>query len=188
MACLNWKIGDGCMYEPWQRSYRASAGALPVSRDTAPRRLSVRALPSKPPGVGFSFSEYLACPPSTPLLAWSNSSESTSFPLPPLASYERPQVPSSRIHSMAVLGPSSDISVMQHTHDTADYVPRPTVSSFTVLPSIHFRTIPRPLQVPLSLIPPERVQISPIAGGDLDMTLCVLFRFPGFYRVAGTKL
>ena len=31
------------------------------------------------------------------------------------------------------------------------------------------------------------MQISPIAGGDLDMTLCVLFRFLVFHRFAGTK-
>ena len=52
--------------------------------------------------------------------------------------------------------------------------PSPTVSPFT---SIHFRTMPWPLQIPLSLIPPEYVEISPVARNDLDMTLYVLFGF-----------
>jgi len=49
--------------------------------------------------------------------------------------------------------------------------------TFVVLPSIHFRTIPWPPQIRLLLIPPERVQISPIAGSDLDMVLYVPFGF-----------
>ena len=178
-------MGDGCAYEPWQRSRRATAGALPISRDTAPRRLSVRTSPSKPPGIGFSFSESPTRPSGIPLLTWLNSGESTPClpPPPPITLYERPQVPSSHVHNAVVQGPLSDDLVVQHTHDTTKCIPHRTGSSFTVLPSIHFRTIPRPLQIPLSLIPPERVQISPIAGGDLDMTLCVLFLVLVFYRV-----
>ena len=178
------------MYEPWQRSRRARAGALPVSRDTAPRRLRISTLPSKPPGIGFSVSESPTRSPGIPLLTWLNSSESesplASPPSLPLAPYERPQAPSPRVRSAVELGPSPGVSVVQHTHHATECVPSPTVSSFTVLSSIHFRTIPRPLQIPLSLIPPERVQISPIAGGDLDMTLWVFYQL-GFHQVAGTK-
>ena len=51
-----------------------------------------------------------------------------------------------------------------------------------ILPSTHFQTIPRPLRVPLSLIPPEHMQVSSIAENDLDMTLCVFFRLWDFTR------
>ena len=181
------------MYEPWQRPRRAEAVALPVSRGIASHRLSISTLPSRPPSIGFSFSESLARPRDVSPLTSLNSSESASSlsplppPPPPLAPYEQPQTPSSYLRSVVELGPSSDVAVVRRTCGAMECAPRPTVSSFTVLPSIHFRTIPRPLQVPLLLIPPERVQISPIAGGDLDMTLCVLFRFLGFHRVVGTK-
>ena len=151
MACVNCKMPDGCVYEPWQRSRRAGAGGFRVSNDTAPHRLSVPTLTFKPLGIGFSLSGSLTHSSGIPLLTWLNSSESS---LPPsLTPYERPQAPSPRVY----------------THGVTECVLRPTV-----LPSIQFRTIPRPLQVPLSLVPPERVQVSPIAGGDLDMTLCVL--------------
>ena len=85
-----------------------------------------------------------------------------------------------------VLGPLSDVSVVWNTHATTECVSRPTGSSFTVLPSLHFRAIPRPRQVPLSLILPECVQISPITGGDLNMTLYVLFWFLNSHQVVGT--
>jgi hypothetical protein len=71
------------------------------------------------------------------------------------------------------LVPLSDVSVVQKTLDVAEWSPRSTGSSFTILPSIHFRAIPRPLQIPLSFIPPERVQVSWVSGNDLDMTLYV---------------
>ena len=64
---------------------------------------------------------------------------------------------------------------MWNVHGTTECIPRSTVSSFTVLPSIHPRIVPWPLQVPLSLIPPERAQVFPIVGGYLDMTLYALF-------------
>jgi len=93
-------------------------------------------------------------------LTWFNSSESN----PPLAPH---------VHDEVVSDPPPDALVLRNVHDTAECIPRPTN---TVLPSVHFRRIiPWPLQVPLSLVPPERVQVSPIAGGDLDMTLYVLF-------------
>ena len=59
-----------------------------------------------------------------------------------------------------------------------------TESSLTIFPSIHFRTIPRPLWVPSSSIPPEYVQVSCTAGGDLDMTLCV---FPPATKLPPTE-
>jgi hypothetical protein len=69
--------------------------------------------------------------------------------------------------------PLSDVSVVQKILDVAEWSPRSTGSSFTILPSIHFRAIPRPLQIPLSFIPPERVQVSWVSGNDRDMTLYV---------------
>jgi len=179
MTCVSGERGDGCTYEPWQRSRRTNSSTLPISRETASRPLSVRTLPSKPPAVGFSFSESLMLPLlGAPHPTWLNSSESTSSHTPPpLFPYEQPLAPSSHIHDETALDPSSGVSVVQDIHSTMACVPYAAVSSFTVLPSIHFRRIPRPLPVPLSLIPPERVQISPNAGGDLDMTLYVLFGF-----------
>jgi len=190
MTCVNGKGDYECTYEPRQRSHHTNAGTLPISRQTASRHLSARTLPSKPAAIGFPFSESPTRPSlGTPRLARSNSSESTSSlpPPPPLASYERPLAPSSRVHGEIALGPSSDVSNVQDIHPTTESAPHPTVSSFTVLPSIHFRRIPWPLPVPLSLIPPERVQISSNAGGDLDMTLYVLFRFLNSHLVMGTK-
>ena len=43
----------------------------------------------------------------------------------------------------------------------------PVASSFVVLPSINFQTIPRPFRIPL---PSERMQVSWVSGSDLDMT------------------
>ena len=198
---MNGERGAGCTYEPRPRSRRANANALLFSRNTAPRPLSIRTLPSKPYTIGDLFSEETLPSSGTPLPAWSKSSESdlllpepltrpsgatlltlsdpsestpSPHPPPPLAPRERSLAPSFRARGAGMLGPSL---VARDAYDITKRVPRTNVSPFTVLPSIHFRTIPRPLQIPLSLIPPERVQISPIAGSDLDMTLCVLFRF-----------
>ena len=95
----------------------------------------------------------------------------------------------SRPHGGIGLAPSSDALVARKVYDTTECDPPHTVSSFTVLPSVLFRTIPRPLPVPLSLVPPEHIQISPVAGGDLDMTLYVVFFlsfwFLDFRRVVG---
>ena len=183
-TCVSGESGDGCTYEPWRRSYRVGAGVLPASHDTPSRPLSVQTLPSKPPAAGLSFSEPVTRPLDLPLLTWPNPSKSTCFLLPPPSPtpYERALVPSSHLRGEIELDPSSDVSVVQDTHDTTECVPCPLVSYFTVLPSIHFRAIPRLLQVPLSLIPPERVQVSSIAGNDLDMTLYVLFRLLNSHR------
>jgi hypothetical protein len=75
--------------------------------------------------------------------------------------------------SSAPLVPWSDGSVAQKTLGVTEWSPRSTGSSFTILPSINFLTIPRPLHTSLSLIPPERVQVSWVAGNDLDMALYV---------------
>ena len=191
MTCVNRERGDECTYEPRQRPHGANSSTLPISNETVSHPLTVRTLPSKPPAVGFSSSDS----PTRPLLGtlhltWSNSSESASSlpPPPPLAPYERSLALSSRVQGEMALDPSSDVAVVQDIQSTTECVPHPTVSSFTVLPSIHFRRIPRPLLVPLSLIPPEHAQLSSNAGGDLDMTLYVLFRFLNSYPTVGTKL
>ena len=188
MTCVNGERGDGCMYDPRQRSHRTNSSMLPISRETAAHPLSLRTPPSKPPAIGFLFSESLTRPSlGAPHLISSNSSEFASSllpPSPPLTPYEQPLVPSSRVRSEIVPDPSSDLSVVGRTHDTTECV----LSSFTILPSIHLQTIPRPLPVPLSLIPPERVQVSSNSGSDLDMTLYVLFRALNSRLTVGTKL
>ena len=186
-TCLNVREGAECTYESWLPSGRASTKVLSVSCDGAPRLLSADTLSLQTSAVGFSFSEYLARPPpDIPLVSWSDSNEPGPSLPPPLAHCERPLTPTAqlpwgpppRAHGEIGPGPPSDVSVLRNIHDTTERVPHHTASSFTVLPYIHSRTIPRPLPVPLSLIPPERVQISPVAGADLDMTLCVfIFRF-----------
>ena len=179
---MNGERGDGCAYEPLQRSYRVGAGVPPTPRDTPSRPpLSDHTLQvSKPPAAGLSFSEPVTRPLDAPLLTLPNPSKSTSLllraPPPSLTPYERGLAHSSRLHGEMELDPSSDVSVAQDSYDTTESAPHPPVPFFTVLPSTHFQAVPRPLQVPLSLIPPERVQISPIAGGDLCMTLYVIFR------------
>ena len=186
--------GAGCTYKLWQPSRRASTKTLPISRDSV--FPSIRALPLQTPPDEFPFSECLTRrSPNTPLLTWSNSSESTSSLSPPPARCERPLTPTtqlpwgfiSRPQGGIGLAPSSDALVAQKVYDTTECDPPHTVSSFTVLPSVLFRTIPRPLPVPLSLVPPEHIQISPVAGGDLDMTLyvVVVFLLLEFRRVVG---
>jgi len=180
-TCVNGERGTECTYKIWQRSRRAGASAFPVRREIASHPPTAHTLPSQPPATEFSFSELLTHSSlNIPLLTLSDSSESASSllpPPPPRAPYERPLAASSHVHGEMVLGPPSDFSVARHTHDTTECLLRPTVSSFTVLPSIHFQTIPPPFPVPLSLVPPERIQISSNAGGDLDMTLYVIFGF-----------
>ena len=187
-TCVIGKDGVRCTYEPRQRSPRISTNAHSASRENTSGPQSVLKLPSNMSADWFSTFEPLARPSSdVPLLTWSGPDEPASSlpPPPPLIPYERPLSPSSRI---PVLGSSSDIPVVRDTHGTAGCVPCHTVSSFTLLPSLHFQTIPRPLRVPLSLISPEHAQISPIAGGDLDMTLYVLPQPLHSHRVVGTKL
>ena len=179
-TCVNGERGDGCAYEPWRRSHRVGAGVPPVSRaNTPPRPPDGHALPSELLTAGSPISEPVTRPLDVPLLTWPDRNKPTSFPLPPPSPtpYERALVSSSRLRGEIELDPSLGVSVAQDTtdtHDTTECVSRPLVSSFTVLPSIDFRAIPRLLQIPLSLIPPERVQISPITGGDLCMSLYVL--------------
>ena len=168
-----------CTYEPGQRSPRISANALSVSRHRASRSRGARLLPFRTSIDGSPPSEPLESPSSDgPLITCQNPSEFASSLPPPqaLAPCEQPPTSPPRVHNGVVLRPSSDVSAARHIHATTEYLPRSTVSSFTVLPSIHFRTIPRPLRVPLSLIPPERVQVSSVAEGDLDMTLYVFPR------------
>ena len=77
--------------------------------------------------------------------------------------------------------PSSDALVV-------NYPLRPIPSSPTVLPSIHFQTIPHLIRIPLSDICPDHLRVSHTAGTDLDMTLYVFFsRSRRFHRAGGTE-
>ena len=152
MACVKGGRDAGCTYEPGQPSRRTSNKLLSVSRNGSYCPPSTRTSPLQASTNGCSFLEFLTCPPSkTPLLNLSNSGESAS------------DVPMPRSHGERAL--------VRKTRYSSELTPPPTVSSFTVLPSIHFRTIPRPSRVPLSLVPPEHVRISSTARSDLDMIL-----------------
>ena len=54
-----------------------------------------------------------------------------------------------------------------------DIVGCPWHPAFAIIPSTLFQTIPRPLQMPLSLIHPEHMQVSWVSASDLDMALYV---------------
>jgi len=182
-TCVDGERSAGCTYEPRQRSRRANSKALSVSRDSVPRPLSIRTLPSKPPAVGFLFPRRPTHPSLDIPLTLSDPSESRPSPAP----CERPLTLPPHLHDEVVPDPPSGVLTVRNVHDTSECIPHPTVPPFTVLPSVYFRVIPWPLQVPLSLIPPERVQVSPIAGSDLDMTLYVLVRFLRFRHVMGAE-
>lgn len=83
-----------------------------------------------------------------------------------LEQFERGPLP--LVLNKAVLVPSSGASVAEKILDVTQCLPR-----FTVLPSINFRAIPRPLWMPLSFVHPEHVQVSFAAGSDMDMSLYV---------------
>ena len=171
-TCVVGGRGARCTYEPRQRSRRANTNPFFTSRNSAPRPLSIYTLASKSSAVEFSSSESQTRPLfNISLPTRSNSGGSTSFLPPLLTPRERPPIPTTQLPRE----PSSDVLVVRNMHNTMGCVPHSAVPPFTVLPSIHFRTILRPLQVPLSHIPPECMQISSIAGGDLDMTLYVFF-------------
>ena len=176
MDCVNRNGGAECVYEPWPQRPRLAATFQP----------SVNTFSGPPTGT---LSDVL-------LLTLSGFGESTSALSPFLPSCEQPsastvELPwelSPRIYNEAVVGPSSNVSVVQEIHGAMECVPPLTGSSFTILPSVRFRTIPRPLRVPLSFLPPEHIQmVSSIARNDLDMSLCVFVRLPKFHPVVGTE-
>ena len=51
-----------------------------------------------------------------------------------------------------------------------------TRSIFSLLPSLHLHSIPRPLRMSLSLLSPEHFQVSDTTSSELDLSLCV-FQF-----------
>ena len=111
-----------------------------------------------------------------PLLAVSDPSESSSSNTIPPDLRELSSTPPGQLW-LGVLDkkmpvPSSSASGAAGATES----PPPSIVPYlTTLPSIQFQTIPRPLPLPLSLIPPERLQVSWVAGNDLDMTLYVIF-------------
>ena len=172
-----------CKYEPRRRARpTGTANALSTSLGSTPPPLSARILPFQTRAGGFSSSESSTSPRSDlPVLSRSNPTKSDLPPSLPPAPFEgRPSKPKARlprelppashIHDSIAPCPSSDVSVVRYIHNATKRVPHPVPYSFTILPSIHLRTIPRPLQIPLSFIPPEHVQVSRVAGSDMDMT------------------
>ena len=182
-TCVNKGRDVECKYAP-RRQYRPTdaADALSVSFDNVSAPLSARILPFQTPAGGSSFSKLPTSPQSDPPdLTRLSSSESTlpsPLPLAPcerqplklMARFPREYPSASRIHGAIALLPSSGVSVVQDTYGATKCVSHPVTSSFTVLPSIHIPTIPRPLRIPLSLNPPEHAQVSLVAGSDMDMT------------------
>ncbi|KAF9779637.1 hypothetical protein BJ322DRAFT_369970 [Thelephora terrestris] len=91
---------------------------------------------------------------------------------------ERSPTPSKRLkwipspHVLERTAPvlSSDTSVIEEACETTECPPPPTMPSLTILPSIRFQAIPRPLPLPSSIIPAERLQVSWGPGNDLDMS------------------
>ena len=188
-ACVDRDSSAECTYELRQRSHPAGTGMF-FAAQTSP--------PNVPDLLSQAFTHVpsngrTSPPRDLPLITWSVSSESASSRSQSLAPCGRPPTPtmqspqdfSPHIYDEIPLGPSPDVSITQKAHDTAKYIPRPIVSSFTVLPSIHFQPIPRPLRPPFSLIPPERVQVSSVAESDLEMTLYVFSRFHQILPVRG---
>jgi hypothetical protein len=89
--------------------------------------------------------------------------------------HERPSTPPERLESPHVLDEaalvlSPSTSAVEKAHGVTECPPPLITSSLTILPSIHFQRIPRPLPLPLSVIPPERKQVSWVSENDLDMT------------------
>ena len=190
-ACVNGERGTECTYEPRQRFRPTGTHVFSVWNGSASSPPSVCTLTSQTSANGLSFSEPPTNPPSYITLSIASGSAS---PLPlSLVPYGRPstpmvqlpQEPSPCVCDEMVPASSLDPSAVQRI---TGHVPRPIVSSFTILPSIHFRTIPRPLRVPLSPIPPEHVQVSWTSESDLDMTLYVCFRLLDFTGTWGLNL
>lgn len=179
-TCASGERAVECKYQPRQQFPPPKTNAHSISRGGTPGPLTVHTLPSQTFAHGFSFSAPLIGPPDLPLSTWFNFSEFDSTLPPSAAPCERPSSPTAKIPweppsridgAGEVPSSPSDVSVVWGIRGTSELVTRPTVlPSFTVLPSIHFQTIPRPLPVPLSLVPPERVQVSCAVGSELGMT------------------
>ncbi|KAF9779636.1 hypothetical protein BJ322DRAFT_369328 [Thelephora terrestris] len=98
--------------------------------------------------------------------------------------HERPSTPPERPESPhaldeAALVLSSSASAVEKARGVTECPPPLITSSLTILPSIHFQSIPRPLPLPLSVIPPERKQVSWVSENDLDMS----YRLRGLCRM-----
>ena len=158
-ACANRNEGVECVYEPRpQRPHLAPTFQTSVDTSSGP--------PTGTPSDVLTLSSFRES--AFPLFPFLPSREQLST-----STAELPQELSPRIHDQVVVGSSSNVSVVQEIHGTMEWAPPPAGFSFTILPSVHFRTIPRPLRVPLPFPPPEYIQVSSIARNDLDMTLCV---------------
>ena len=141
-----------CIYE----RYRFSRNVPPTPSRSPPGG----GLPQSPPDSGQADSSHL--PPLDPR------ERSSTLPKQP----ERGRSPC--ILDEVVPIPPSGALVVKKVPGAAEYPLPSTVPFFTILPSIHFQ-IPCPLPLPFSVIPPERVQVSWVAGNDLDMSLYVFF-------------
>ena len=171
---MNKDKGAGCTYESQGRS-RPGVLSVPAGATSSS---NVRKPPSRA-SINVPSHARTGPPSNLALITWSESSETTPSLSQSSAPHRRPPAPTIRFlqdflprtHDQILLGPSPDASVEQRAHETTKSIERPTASSFAVLPSVHFQSIPRPLRAPFSLIPPERVQVSCGAGSDLDMKL-----------------
>ena len=140
-TCVTKNRGAGCKYAEGSRS----------SADTPPKPQN--------------------CPPKDALPAGSGSSNSLSLNFSENSSAPPERKPALLILEKAAPVSSSDTSATEKPLTVVACPLRPVASSFEILPSIHLQTIPQPLRIPFSFIPPERVQVSGNGGSDLDMTL-----------------
>ena len=138
-ACANEGKASRCTYEPRQRP-----------RPTA----AFQTLANKLSGPSGHFTTF-------------DSSESNPSLPPSLTPCERPSLPtvrlpwklSSPIDNQTGSGPSSDISVAHSIRGATECVSHLIGPSFQIPSPIRCQTTPQPLQVPLSLTPPERMQV-----------------------------
>jgi hypothetical protein len=155
-TCVSRERGAACTYE------------IPRSSDNVPPKL-----PVSPPRVN---SEASSPPLNLRLdsglpraVLWSDPGPDP-FYSPSTNLCERPSTlqlqlewtPSPCVLDEVVLVLPSDASVVEKAPGATKCPSRPVVSSFTIIPSIHFQTIPNPLRIPLSIIPPNMFRFPPL--------------------------
>ena len=146
-TCVDKDRVASCAYGRLRSSGNTTPGPIrSPSRDITPLALSDSSEPSSSHSSSLGLRERSLTPPEQPEREPSPHSLDEVVPVPP-----------------------SNALVVGKAPRPTDHHPHPTIFSFTVLPSIHFQTVPRPLHVPLSDIPPEYTQVSSIAGDDLGM-------------------
>ncbi|KAF9783513.1 hypothetical protein BJ322DRAFT_158918 [Thelephora terrestris] len=142
-TCVNRDRGAGCVY----KKTRSSDNVPPRPQKSPPRDAPFLAS-SDPSGSGSSYFRHYG------LL------ERSSTPA---------EQPALDVCLQMVPVPPLNPTVAEQVFGATEYPPPPTLPPLTTLPSIRFQAVPRPLSLPLSVIPPERLQVSNASGCGLDM-------------------